>query len=242
MFGESVIYNLNATVSANLIVDILAALVLFIFAVVAAKKGFIECFFGLISTVLAIVLAFVFMKSVLEWTNGLFGLQGVIESGCESAFSKINGFDIDVSSEGLRALLEEKNLPTFLIDSVVESVGNSEVAAGTTVATLLAQKVSGFAASLLSWLAIFLLVKLVLRFLRKALTSIIENIPIVGSLNRLLGFFVGALQGLLIVSGVIAFLALIPAEGMNTFFNDCVFIGWLYNHNPIHTIFGLIIN
>ena len=241
MYGATAIYNLNAT-TATIIVDVLAAIVLLIFALVATKKGFIECFFGLISTVLAIILAFALMKAMLRWTSGLFGLQGAIENGCTRAFSKIKGFDIDVSSEGLRALLEEKHLPKFLINSVVDTVGNSEVAVGTTVAMILAQKVGGFAASLLSWFFVFLLVKLLLLLLRKALTAIIERIPIVNSTNRILGFLVGSLQGLFIVSGVVAVLALIPAQAMNTFFNDCVFIGWLYNHNPIHTVFGWILS
>ena len=62
--------------AAVYIVDAIALLAILIFAVRAAKKGFVECFFGFISTVLAIIVAFLFMNALMSATNGLFGLQG----------------------------------------------------------------------------------------------------------------------------------------------------------------------
>jgi len=227
--------------TGSIIADILVLVVFFIFAFVAMKKGFIECFFALVSTAIAILLAFLFMKSFVRWTNGLFGLQELIQDACEGASSKIKGFTIDVSAEGLRELLQEKHFPEFLIQSVLESVANKEVSAGTTVALLLAQKVSGFAVSLLAWFAVFFLAKLFLLLLRKTLHAVVEKLPIVGAVNHLLGFCVGALQGVFIVSAVIAVFAIIPSEGMNAFFNDGAIIGWLYNHNPIHVVVRWII-
>lgn len=228
--------------TGSVIADILVCVVFLIFAFVAMKKGFVECFFSLVSTALAILLAFLFMKAFVRWTNGLFGLQDVILDACHGAFIKIKGFDIDVSAEGMRALLEEKNFPNFLIQSMVESVGNAEVEAGTTIALLLAQKVSGFAVGLLAWFLLFFLFKLLLLLTRKLLHSVIDKLPIVGAVNHLLGFLVGALQGVFIVSAVVALFAIIPLEGMNAFFNDGVIIGWLYNHNPIHVIVNWIIH
>ena len=40
---------------------------------------------------------------------------------------------------------------------------------------------------------------------------------------------------------VIAVLALIPADGLNAFFNETVIVRWLYNSNPLHVIFGWFI-
>ena len=52
--------SLNALCAAWTVyaVDILAVVVLFVFAVAAAKRGFVACFFGLISTLVAILVAF----------------------------------------------------------------------------------------------------------------------------------------------------------------------------------------
>ena len=99
-------------------IDGVVILVAFIFAVKSAKKGFVDCFFGFVSTILAIIAAFTFMKGLLAWTDGLFGLQGAIENGLIGAFGKVKGFDVDVSAAGMEAALEDKNLPSFLINEI----------------------------------------------------------------------------------------------------------------------------
>lgn len=220
--------------------DGVALVVILVFAIVAAKKGFVECFFGFISTVLAIIVAFLFMNALMSATNGLFGLQGVLQNSLIGAFGKIKGFETDISASGLEAALADKNLPQFVIDIIMKNVTVADVPAGTTLAMVVGETVGTIAATFIAWLAIFLGAKLVLKLVEKIFTSIVENVPLIGSLNSLLGFVVGALQGLLIVSGVIAVLALIPSEGITTFFNECAFVGYLYNQNPINTILAWI--
>lgn len=222
-------------------VDAVVVIVMFMFAVSSAKKGFVECFFGFISTILAVVAAFAFMKGVLSWTDGLFGLQDVIENAVVGGLGKVAGFDIDVSAAGIEAALQDKNLPTFLISAIVDSVGNQEVPVGTTLAMIVGGTIAEFAATLIAWLAVFLIAKLLLKLVRNVLNSIVESLPIVGSLNHLLGFAVGGVKGLLIVCGVVAVLALIPAEGLTAFFNETVIVRWLYHSNPLHVILGWII-
>lgn len=222
-------------------VDAIVAVVILVFAIVSARRGFVECFFGFISTIVAILLAFLFMKTFVRVTNGIFGLQGVIENGLVKALSKIKGFDLDISAQGIAETLSGK-LPKFLINVVLENVSNGDVATGTTVAMSVANTLSGFAINLIAWLILFLVIKLLIKLIERFLSSIISKLPIVGSLNTILGFTVGILQGLLIISGVIAVIALFPSESTATFFNDTILVGLLYNHNPLHAVFGLILN
>ncbi|MBO5240578.1 MAG: CvpA family protein [Clostridia bacterium] len=235
------LFGLNAS-WVHYALDGIVLVLIVAFAASSAKKGFVECFFGFISTILAIVTAFLFMKGVLSWTGGLFGLQDVIENAVVGGLGKITGFDIDVSAAGIEAALADKNLPSFLVNAVIESVGNQELPLGTTLAMVVGGSIAEFTATLIAWFLVFLLVKLLLKLVQRVLTSIVENLPIVGSLNHLLGFVVGGLQGLLIACGVIAVVALIPAEGLNAFFNECLIVRWLYNSNPIHVIFSWIIH
>lgn len=234
---------LNALLSSFAIyaVDAIVAVVILVFAIVSARRGFVECFFGFISTIVAIVFAFLLMKTFVRVTGGIFGLQGVIENGCIKALSKIKGFDMDISSQGIAETLSGK-LPKFVINIVLENISNGDVPAGTTVAMSVASTVSGFAINLIAWLILFLVIKLLIKLIERFLTSIINKLPIVGSLNTILGFTVGILQGLLIISGVIAVIALFPSESTATFFNETILVGLLYNHNPLHAVFGLILN
>ena len=205
------------------------------------KKGFIECLFSLFSVLVATAVAFLFMNTVLEATGGLFGLQAFLEEFCVNAFSSIKGFDIDVSNEGIAAALLDKNIPQFLIDAVIEEYGNADIATGTTIALLVGQSLGGIIAGLVAWLALFLVAKLVLQIVKRFLVVIINKIPLVGKLNHILGFAVGFIKCVLIISAVLAVISLIPSISLGGFFNETILVGWLYNHNPINEILSWIL-
>lgn len=218
-------------------VDIVALVVIFACALGGAKKGFVRCFFGFISTVAAIVLAFLLMKKMLDWTNGLFGLQAIMQRGCANAFSKIKGFDIDVSADGVSGAVSGK-LPAFLADLIIDAIGNNNYPEGTTLAKVAGDTVGRLGATVLSWIFVFLLVKLLFVLLRSILSAIIEKLPIVGRVNVILGGVVGFCKGLFFVCAVVAILALIPSSGITAFFNECLLTKALYNHNPLHLVLG----
>ncbi len=156
--------------------DIIVVAVIAIYAISCTKKGFVNCLFGFVSTIASFALAFLFSNTLLEGTNGLFGL---------------------------------------------------------------AEKVGVYFASGLSWLLIFFAVKLMIRIVKKFITAIVEKIPVVGSLNHLLGLAVGLLEGLLIVWIVLAVLGFVATysaeatkiitEGIEKSFLAKIF----YENNPV---------
>lgn len=227
--------------AVNYVIDILAVIVIIGVAIVSAKRGFADCLFGFISTIVAILLAFLLLKPIMNWTNGLFGLQGALENGCTTVLSKIKGFSMDISNQGISEALAGKALPQFLIDAIVSSVGNESIPVGTTIAMLAGDALGGFIAGLIAWLVLFFIAKLILMLVKTLVCSVIENLPIVSSLNTLLGFVLGVLQGLLIISAIVAVLSILPIPSASTFFSNCMFVGWLYNHNPINVIVGWIV-
>ena len=123
-------------------VDFIALAVILVFAVVNARRGFVDCLFGFISTLVAILFAFLLMKTFVRITGGVFGLQGLIERGCTSALLKLKGFDLDISAQGITETLSGK-IPKFLINIVVENIAKGDAPAGTTVASVVAQTISG---------------------------------------------------------------------------------------------------
>ncbi len=223
------------------VLDGLVLIVIFIFSFISARRGFVACFFGFISTITALTVAFLLMKGIVRWTNGLFGLQGAIERGCTNVFSKFAGFTMDISSEGLEASLAGK-LPNFLINAVVDSVGNSSVPEGTTIAMVVGETLANFVATVIAWVLLFFLTKLLMFLLSKILNSVIQRMPVVGRVNLILGMLVGTLQGFFIICGVVAIFALIPSQGIASFFNDCLILRVLYNQNPLHVVLGWIIS
>ena len=67
---------LMASFQAAYVADIVCALLLLVSAFIGAKKGFVKCFFGLISTLVALILAFALASTVAGWLSSVFGAEG----------------------------------------------------------------------------------------------------------------------------------------------------------------------
>ncbi len=222
--------------------DIACALILIIWAFIGAKKGFVKCFFGLVSTLIALVLAITLASTVSGWLNSAFGMTGFFSGKFENTFLKINGFDADISSVGIASALENVNLPGFLKDLILKNLGEvNNLPAGTTLASQVAPVAAQFVGLLISGLVIFIVARLLLLIVEKILSSIVRSWSVAAALNGILGFVVGALKALIVICAVLALLSLIPSDGLVSFFDKTIVLKYLFNENPLTKLLGLFI-
>lgn len=216
-----------------------AAVILFalLMIIICGKKGFIGCLLGMISTLIALIVAIFLAKPVLGLTDGLFGLQEKMSLSFTESFAKIKGFNLDISAVGVEGALEANDVAAVFAALIIKLVGKQEILApGTTLAGLLGNATSRLAATLITGVAVFILIKLVVFLLKGVLRSIVKKVKLVGSVDTLLGAAVGFVQAFLIVCGILAVLAVIPVESVSTYFNDTLFVGKIFAHNPLITI------
>ena len=222
-------------------VDAVVLLTLLIFAIVCAKRGFVSCFFSLVSTVAALILAFALAKPFAALTNGFFGLEEIFSEKFVTAFSKLSGFNMDISGSGIEAALADKNLPAILGNLVISKFGSGALAAGTTLGMVVGETTASLTVIILSFIALFIVIKLVLLLLKNVFTTIIEKLTVFNVLDGFLGALVGLLEGVAIVCLVLSILTIIPSQGMVDFFNQTIVLKVLYNHNPLITVIGWLI-
>lgn len=233
---------LSAVQWTDYIADGIVALFALIMLFSCAKKGFIDCFFGFISTAAALILAVAFAKTVVGATGGLFGLDDLLKRKIESSLMKVNGFNVDISAVGVETALKTQNVTGILYDLVMKLVGQqNNLPEGTTIAMLLSDKTSALAVTLIAGVAIFIIAKLVMMLLKGLLNTIAEKIPLVKGVDTLLGAVVGLLQAALIVCGILALLASFPNENVAAYLSKTLFVGELYVHNPLVTILSKFI-
>lgn len=226
-----ILTGLNAVQWTSYIADVVVAVIVLIFAIISAKKGFIGCLLGFASTIIAVILAVTLTKPLLEATNGAFGLQAKLQEVFKDSFSKLAGFNADISGQGVEAALGSKDFPAIFSKLVIKLAGKGDVTPGTTLAMVVSVATARLATTLIVGIAFFITIKLVVKLLRKILSAVVNAIPLVGGLNRLLGLLVGVVESLLIVCFVLSILSLFPSQGILNYFEKTLFIGWLYDHN-----------
>ena len=229
--------NLNAFQIAY-IVDLAVVLYALIMTLRDAKKGFVFCVFGLLISVVSLVVAFFCASTVLEMTSGLFGLQETICGKIEETLLGIAGFDADVTQEGLTAALAAANLPEFMI-GLISDIG-IEAPAGTTLAAHFGVTIGEFASLVLTGIILFVLCKIVLTLVEKVFTSLVEKVSLLAAVNGILGAAVGFVKAAIFVLLILAAIALIPSPDIAAFMEETLFIGKLYLNNPVNYLFSLI--
>ena len=105
----------------NVFIDLAVLAIMAILGIQSWKKGFLDCLLTSISGIAAVFIAMTLAAPLLGWTNGLFGLQNKITEGIIKTLSQINIFAIDISSEAIEVLLEDTNLPKFLVNALVDA-------------------------------------------------------------------------------------------------------------------------
>ena len=234
--------DLLASFQIAYVADIVCALIFLIFAAGGAKKGFVKCFFGLISTLVALILAITLASTVAGWLPSLFGSEGFFAGKFEGTFLKIKGFDADISAGGITAALESVSLPGFLKDVIAKNISEvNNLAPGTTLAQVVAPVAAQFLGLLISGVVIFIVAKILLLVVEKILTKIVRSWSVASALNGLLGFAIGLLKAAFIICAILAILSLIPSEGIVSFFDKTLVLKYIYNKNPLTMLLGLFI-
>ena len=226
---------------SNYFVD--AVILLFIagMTILCAKRGFIECLFDVASTLVSFVVAILVAKLIITITGGLFGFQNWLGSSFSKVFIKLEGFDSVLSEDGAKAALLDKNIAGVIANLAVRWFAEGKVAEGTTIAGLLGSVTAKLFTLLIISVILFLAAKLLLLLTKKMITEIVERITLLDATNTIIGAAVGFLQSVLIVGAVLALFAVIPSPPIDNYLSNCLFLGWLYEYNPVIALLGLLI-
>ena len=233
--------NLCAAHWSVYLIDALVILTVMVFVVICAKRGFVGCFFGLVSVTVSILAAVSFSKLLLDVTGGIFGLRTWFEGVFTNAFSKRSGFDFLISSEGMETAISNGDLSAVLANLAMKWFAKGEFPADTTVAMVLGQVSARILCLLIVGLVVFGVSMLLFLLLRKVLGVIIEKITLLNALDAILGAIVGFTAAVLLISVTISLVSLIPSQTLANYFSQNSLVGWIYNHNPLMWFVGLFL-
>lgn len=211
-----------------------------IWALIDGKRGFITCFFSFVSAIVC-TLAVLFLSSpVLRLTNGLFGLEGVMQNGIGNWLCGVKPFNLDMSSDGWETVLQGASLPQFLKKAVVAEIEGltGGIPEGTLLGHYAGNAVGSFLATGICAVVVFVATKLLMKLMRGILNRIARASFVIEKVNLLGGMAAGAFKAFALTCIALAILSLIPSQGLTDFFNRTLILKSLYNNNPLFAVFA----
>lgn len=210
------------------ILDVFLILLYIFVIIVCAYRGFVKSVWSTVTVIGALILAYIFGPSLSEWVYDAFVYDCVSSYTYETVESiieeKSDGYDVsdllETAPDEFLNLLEHcgadlEEIKSTLSSSVTVSKDELYELAGT-----IALPVSGTISNLIGFVSIFLGAVIIISLLGFVLRLIVK-VPIIRSINSLLGAVLGVAEGFIIVWIVCLIIGLLVENGfMNTEYSE----------------------
>lgn len=227
----------------SLAIDIILVVIFASFVLTAVKKGFILSLLEFAAVILALVLAYNFSPKVAETAYDGFVKEATIKT-IETQIEE----NVSLQETSTQAQLLLESIPDYMVsvadfmgvsvDDIKQSVASSKLTSEN-VATELVEKIAQpiiiGALTALSFVVLAIVLLFVLKFLAQIIAKIFK-IPVIKTVNKLLGGILGACKGFAVVLFICTILTVFFASGDNelaTAVNDSVVVNLIDNVNPL---------
>lgn len=218
------------------ILDISVIILLAICILTGVARGFIRTVLGFANFIIAIILTNILYP---HFSRFLRSIDGFYYSMREAVSSALRLDELVAQQVGTAAndVIQSLPLPQAFRDYI--SANNNPVVHTAVAATGLAEFIAGFIASIiiniLSMIIVFMLVYIGLIILMRVL-DLVAKLPVVNTLNKLLGGVVGAVWGLILVwfllGAAVLYFSVNTGFPMAETLNESVIAGFLHELNP----------
>lgn len=194
----------------NNAVLIFTAIVFLLAVIDGLKRGFIKIIASFAATIITIVVVIVATPYVSNVLGKVLPIESLIATSCmevlfpEKNMNKMEFEEmlpnINLGRDEQISMIENSDLPEVFKELILENNNNEiyESLGVTNFGEYLVKYFAKLVISIISFLATFLIVTIVLRTIIYML-GIISDLPVIGGLNRIAGAAVGLAKGLIIV-------------------------------------------
>ena len=194
--------------------DVVLLCVLLLFFLIGVTRGFVRSIVSFFGTFVAIALAVALTVPFSKLLGSTFGLTAKFGAMFEGFLPKLSSvFSVDVGGFTIEQATAAVKLPGFIEKALMKNAVSGVLPQGTTVAQLAAPVFGGYLCSVTSFICLFIVIKVLLLLLSHFFKKI-DNVPLLGGLNKILGGVFGLLRGLLFTFSILAVISFLPAKWM----------------------------
>lgn len=236
--------------------DITIAVILIVFCVIGAKKGFVRTLFNMLGSIGALVLAWLFGGRLAEYLNGRY-IGPFFKKTVTEYFERISAGTAD-SENKIGEFLQQKidNLPQVVqdfikgqgvdVEEVVEAFAggaNLEEATASAIETIYTP-IASIASGVAGFVLLFLGVVIAARLLG-LIAGALFDLPVLRTLNGGMGLLLGVVEGALFAFVFVFVISLLfpYLEGNDILglsgksLDDTVLFSWFSRNNPLVWLF-----
>ena len=206
-----------------IIIDIVIVAIIALCLFLGYRRGLTGSLLKILSFVLAIVIAFILFKPVSNLVINHANWDDSLKTSIEQFIT-----------EKTSTPEEKSSLPQVIVDYIDETMAQSVNEAKEVAIENTAQSVTNLIVNAGVWIAVFIIARILLIFIR-FITALIAKLPVIKQFDKLGGILYGILEAFVILYVLLAIISFIAPMINNAEFIDALnksFIGsMLYNNN-----------
>ncbi len=233
---------LLANISA--IIDIVALVLLLIFALYGLIRGFTKTFFSIFGTIIGITISLLIAPSVVSFIQNKFSaldsMRGTFSGVAEQVLGK------ELSSAPLSFATQEnlKGIAGLIANLVLSLKDNASVSADATIGEAVSTIFAYYVLLLICAVVLFIVFKIIFFLLGEIVKKAYKN-KIVASADRLLGIVLGVINGIFNIELIILLISILPIpffQQITVAISETTFTNFLQSINIYRLIFDSVIN
>lgn len=220
--------------------DIIVIVVIGISGIVGMFKGFIKTVFGLTSVLITVILALMFTPIVSGYVVDNTSFDEMISEKAIELLDITDHLSIGLSGPEARDTISDLSLPRNIIESLTKNLTPeiAEALGVTKVVDYIGSSIASMAVNALVFLVLFVAVSIILNAL-VSLLDLISQLPVLDKMNRLGGFTIGLLLGVLVVwIGMLGLSFVISIQGttaLSGLIESSIITKLFYYNNPLQS-------
>lgn len=226
-------------------VDLILVIMILIFAWAGYYKGLIKALITLTSSVVALALSLIIYPMI----NQILRLTALYTNIYNGVYDKVRGIDFGkgLQTQG-NAITENITwIPKPLIEQIVRDNNQSvyEMLGVSTLMDYISTYITDIIIALISIVITWFIIKVVLVWVLRVIGGIVEHMPVISGMNRLGGFVVGGIKGILtlcIITLLVPVFITIPSlNELGKTLQSAFLVQWFYEHNWVIWLYNQFI-
>lgn len=224
--------------TASLIVTIIIVVILIFFLIWGFHRGFLKILLTTMALIVTVVAAGVLTPYVSDWMGDIFIGKSIDKKIGTYLEEHVDNPIVNQYTEAQEVVIDKLPLPKFMREDISEK---------NTSADYVALKVGNFTEYLqvrlvkiilnvIAFVVMLIVIYVIIRILM-GISHIINKVPLIGGVNRILGAILGLFEGLLVIwcLGIIVMMMASTPLGMKMVdvINSSSFLKFLYDNNGI---------